>query len=226
MKTSVNVLPSPYHRVRAEVPLCSIHVAVSDVSAFRAAGFSITSHCHVAVEITRQRHAPILFFARYADTEQLMNRPTLAMIGLCALTAASASPPIATSLSNSYHVFTRSLDLDDSGVGEIPSRFRWSVETCTVTVGPQGHVVHDSRVMLRLYDPEQNFTALTAQMDLNTAENLQRQLAELIALKRKNPSFQRTPKLYESDMIPVGRITGVDGNGKVTVELKPKKSAP
>jgi hypothetical protein len=48
----------------------------------------------------------------------------------------------------------------------------------------QGKPVPDSRVMLRRYDPDHNFNALTAQMGLETAETLQRELAGIIAKKR------------------------------------------
>ena len=78
--------------------------------------------------------------------------------------------------------------------------------------------------MMRLYDPDQNFTALTAQMDLETAETLQRALAEIIAKKRQNADYQYRPQLYNSSLIPVGQIKGVDGNGELIIELQPKNA--
>ena len=62
----------------------------------------------------------------------------------------------------------------------------------------------DTRVMMRLYDPDHNFTALTAKMDLATAEKLQRELADIIAKKRKNADYQYRPQLYDSSLIPTG----------------------
>ncbi|EMI46620.1 hypothetical protein RRSWK_00859 [Rhodopirellula sp. SWK7] len=78
--------------------------------------------------------------------------------------------------------------------------------------------------MLRLYDPNHNSTALTAQMDLETAEKLQRELAEIIAKKRENPAFQHRPKLYDPSMTPTGRLTGINKDGKAIIELEPKKT--
>lgn len=66
--------------------------------------------------------------------------------------------------------------------------------------------ITDSRVMLRLYDPNENFTALTAQMDLETAEKLQRELADIIAKKRRNPEFQYVPSLSDPSLIPRGDV--------------------
>ena len=78
--------------------------------------------------------------------------------------------------------------------------------------------------MLRLYDPNQNFTAMTAQMDLETAERLQRELADIIAKKRQNADYQHRPQLYDSSLIPAGRITGIDSDGTAIIELQPRKA--
>jgi len=82
----------------------------------------------------------------------------------------------------------------------------------------------DTRVMMRLYDPDQNFTALTAQMDLETAETLQRELANIIAKKRENADYQFRPQLYDSSLIPTGEIKGVGRNGELIIELQPQKA--
>lgn len=151
----------------------------------------------------------------------------VAILGACFLTAVYAASPAATErtpVDNSYYVFTKSLKIDDSGVGQIPSRFKWSVETCVAGFDFQGNALPDSRVMLRLYDPAHNFTAITAQMNLETAENLQRQLAEVIAKKRVNPNFQHRPKLYDPNKVPAATITGVDENGIAIIELEPKQA--
>jgi len=111
------------------------------------------------------------------------------------------------STSNSYYLFTKALHVDGSGVVAVPSRYKWSVETCVVGFDSRIKPITDSRVMLRLYDPNENFTALTAQMDLETAEKLQRELADLIAKKRQNPEFQYVPQLYDPSLIPSGDDT-------------------
>jgi hypothetical protein len=128
-----------------------------------------------------------------------------AFVAACGiLTAVVAAPPNATS--NAYYLFTKALHADDSGVVAVPSRYKWSVETCVVGFDSRTKPITDSRVMLRLYDPNENFTALTAQMDLETAEKLQRELADLIAKKRQNPEFQYVPQLYDSSLIPRGDV--------------------
>ncbi|MBL7037161.1 MAG: type II toxin-antitoxin system RelE/ParE family toxin [Pirellulaceae bacterium] len=70
-------------------------------------------------------------------------------------------------------------------------------------------------LVVAIYDPDHNFTALTAQMDLETAEKLQRDLADIIAKKRQNADYQYRPQLYDSSLIPTGRITGINNNGAV-----------
>ena len=76
--------------------------------------------------------------------------------------------------------------------------------------------------MLRLYDPNKNFTAISAQMDLETAEKLQRELADIIAKKRQNPSYQYRLQLYDPSLIPIGEVKRVDKNGQLLIELHPK----
>jgi hypothetical protein len=126
-------------------------------------------------------------------------------------------------LGNSYYLYTGALAIDESGVAPIPSRFQWSVETSWRGGDGNGNDLPDSRVMLRLYDPDRNFTALTAQMDLETATRLQHELTTIIAQKRKDPTFQFRPQLYGSQDIPTKRIIGVDQNGTAIVEDAPGK---
>lgn len=123
--------------------------------------------------------------------------------------------------SNSYYLYTKALSATESGVVAVPSRFKWSIETSWSGIDAQGKDLPDTRVMMRLYDPEHNFTALTAQMDLATAEKLQRELADIIAEKRKNADYQYRPQLYDSSLIPTGEIKGIDRNGELIIELKP-----
>jgi len=154
------------------------------------------------------------------------HRPVvIAFVAFCGvLTLVFAAQPIEKNLGsgNSYHLFTKALHVNDSGVVEIPSRFKWSVETCVAGFDLQGNPIADSRVMLRLYDPNKNFTAISAQMDLETAEKLQRELADIIAKKRQNPSYQYRPQLYDPSLIPIGEVKGVDKNGQLLIELHPK----
>lgn len=139
----------------------------------------------------------------------------IAFFAACGLfTTYFAATPDVTN--NSYFLFTKAFPVDESGVVAVPSRYKWSVETCVVGFDVRSQPITDSRVMLRLYDPDQNFTALTAQMDLETAEKLQRELADLIAQKRQNPAFQLVPQLYDARLIPSG-----DGIGSAsTFEMK------
>jgi hypothetical protein len=123
---------------------------------------------------------------------------------------------------NSYYLYTKALPVTDGGVVAVPSRFKWSIETSWSGIDAQGKDLPDTRVLMRLYDPEQNFTAFTAQMDLETAEKLQRELADIIAKKRHNADFQYRPQLYDSSMIPTGEIKGVRKNGELIIELQPK----
>ncbi len=134
---------------------------------------------------------------------------------LAAVRAADQQPQL---LGNSYYVYTSALTIDESGVVPIPSRFQWSVETSWRGTDVNGNDLPDSRVLLRLYDPDHNFTALTAQMDLETAAKLQQELAAIIAKKRQDPTFQHRPQLYESKDIPTKRVVGVDDKGTAIVE--------
>ena len=142
------------------------------------------------------------------------------------LSAVVAAPPNAKTDSsrNSYSLFTKALHVDDNGVVAVPSRFTWSVETCVAGFDLQGNAIADSRVMLRLYDPNENFTALTAQMDLETAEKLQRELDDIVAKKRQNPDYQYRPQLYDPSWTPTGEIKGVNQNGQLIIELHPKNA--
>ena len=125
---------------------------------------------------------------------------------------------------NSFHLYTGALQRNNAGVVAVPSRFKWSVETSWRGIDAQGKNLPDTRVMLRLYDPDHNFTALTAQMDLETAEKLQCELADIIAKKRQDPDFQHRPQLYDSSLIPTGRFKGVNPDGEPIIELEPKQA--
>jgi hypothetical protein len=141
------------------------------------------------------------------------------LVLLAAITVAFGGSPERGVNRNSYYLYTKALTATDAGVIAVPSRFKWSVETSWRGMDAQGRDLPDTRVMLRLYDPDQNFTAITAQMDLETAERLQRELADIIAKKRQNPDFQYRPQLYDPSLIPTGKIKGVDENGVAIIEL-------
>lgn len=123
---------------------------------------------------------------------------------------------------NSYYLYTKSLTLNDSGVALVPSRYRWSVETSSAGFDMNGIRLPDSRVMLRLYDPDQNSTVLTAQMDLATAAKLQQELAEIVVKKLQDPTYQHHPQLYDSKDIPKMEIIGVDEHGYAILEEEEK----
>jgi hypothetical protein len=128
---------------------------------------------------------------------------------LCvALSVAYAANPERNTKDNSYYLYTRALSTTDAGVVAVPSRFKWSIETSWSGIDAQGKDLPDTRVMMRLYDPDQNFTAFTAQMDLETAENLQQKLADMIEKKRENAVFQYRPQLYDSSLIKVAEPKG------------------
>lgn len=154
---------------------------------------------------------------------RIRNSPLLlTCLALCAvISVAYAATPELGAKSNSYYLYTQALNITDSGVVAVPSRFKWSIETSWSGIDAQGKDLPDTRVMMRLYDPDQNFTALTAQMDLATAEKLQRELADIIAKKRENADYQYRPQLYDASLIPTGEIKGVDSNGELILELKP-----
>ncbi len=141
-----------------------------------------------------------------------------------AITVVYAGTQERSSQDNAYNLYTKALNTTDSGVAKVPSRYKWSVETSWSGIDAQGNDLPDTRVMMRLYDPDHNFTALTAQMDLETAETLQRELADIIAKKRQNPGYQFRPKLYDSSLIPVGEIKGLDSNGELIIELQRRKA--
>lgn len=175
---------------------------------------------------------PKLYLARaklycvHRHTMRHMKRPSLLLcLALSAvISVAYAATPASNTDSDSYHLYTKALTTTDAGVVAVPSRFKWSIETSWSGIDAQGNDLADTRVMMRLYDPEHNFTAFTAQMDLDTAEYLQRQLADMIAKKRQSPDYQYRPQLYDSSMIPHGRITGVDDNGQATIEFESGKA--
>ena len=152
----------------------------------------------------------------------------VALVAFCGVLTVVAAPPTAKNASsgNSYYLFTKALHVDDSGVVAVPSRFKWSVETSFSGLDVQGNNLPDSRVMLRLYDPDQNLTALTAQMDLATAARLHHELGEIIVKKLDNPAFEHRPQLYDPKLIPTGRIKGIDEDGQAIIELEYPKHAP
>ena len=144
----------------------------------------------------------------------------LTSLALCAaITVACAATPERSTKSNSYYFFTKALTTTDAGVVAVPSRFKWSIETSWSGIDTQGKDLPDTRVMMRLYDPDQNFTALTAQMDLETADKLQHELAAIVAQKRQNPDFQHRPQHYDPKALPRGELIDIDKNGVVTIKL-------
>lgn len=132
-----------------------------------------------------------------------------------------AASPTGKMPGNSYCVYTKALNVDGSGVAVVPPEFQWSVETSWSGVDAQGNNLPDQRVMLRLYDPNHNFTALTAQMDLTTAAKLHQELGDIIGNKRRDQNFEHRPQLYDSKNIPTMRVIGVDKNGVAIVEEVP-----
>lgn len=144
---------------------------------------------------------------------------------LCAVLTAVYAAPLTDSAGsihrqNLYQFYTAKLTVDDSGVVKVPSRYQWSVETTWLSTDAKGNKLPDSGVLLRLYDPDHNFTALTAQMDLDTAEKLQGELAEIIEKKRRDPDFEFRPQLYDPKDIPVGELKGINKDGQAIIELR------
>ena len=148
----------------------------------------------------------------------------IALFAFAAITVAYAGTNELTTADNSYYLYTGAFKPSDTGVVAVPSRFKWSVETSWRGTDAQGNNLPDTRVMVRLYDPNHNFTALTAQLDLETAERLQRDLADIIAKKRQNPDFQHRPQLYDASLIPTGRFKGITESGEAIIELEPKQA--
>ena len=121
---------------------------------------------------------------------------------------------------------TKALRIDDSGVAVIPQRFKWSVETSWKGSDLQGKNLPDTRVMLRLHDPDHNSTAITAQMDLATASKLHQELGNIIVRKLQDPDYQFRPRLYDPKDIPTGRIVGVDKKGVAIIEFDDATTPP
>lgn len=157
---------------------------------------------------------------------------TVLTIVLCGLLAAVlAGPPSSPNATpgNSFHLFTNALSVDESGVVEVPSRYKWSVETSFSGIDLTGRNLPDSRLMLRLYDPDNNFTAITAQMDLETASKLHHELGVILKKKLQDPEFVHRPTLYKPQDIPKGRFKGIDKKGQAIIELEystPPEKAP
>lgn len=145
---------------------------------------------------------------------------TFVLCGLLAVVLAGpATSPHGTRV-NSFYLFTKALKVDEEGVAEVPSRYKWSVETSFSGVDVTGRGLPDSRIMLRLYDPDQNFTALTAQMDLETATKLHHELGDILVKKLQDPLYKQEPTFYDSKNLPVGRFKGIDKNGKAIIEIE------
>ncbi|BBO31589.1 hypothetical protein [Lacipirellula parvula] len=125
---------------------------------------------------------------------------------------------IASTLGNSFYLYTSELHADKAGVVEVPSSYQWSVEASWRGVDVHGNDLPDTRVMLRLYDPAHNFTALTAQMDLATAAKLQAELASIISKKIENPGFQHRPQLWDSSEFPKMTVKEIKPDGEVVLE--------
>lgn len=157
---------------------------------------------------------------------QRIQKPTifLALCACAALTVAYAGTSANSVTGNSYYFYIGAFKPSAAGVVAVPSRYKWSVETSWRGTDAHGNNLPDTRMMLRLYDPSQNFTALTAQLDLETAERLQRDLADIIAKKRQNPNFQYRPQLYDSNLIPTGRLNGVTENGEAIIEVESQQA--
>ncbi len=157
---------------------------------------------------------------------QRIRKPTILIaLSACAVfTVAYAGTKEHSVIGNSYYLYTGAFKPSDAGVVKVPSRFKWSVETSWRGTDVQGNNLPDTRVMVRLYDPDHNCTALTAQLDLESAERLQRELANIIAKKHQNSDFQYRPKLYDSSLIPTGRFKGITENGEAIIELEPKQA--
>ncbi len=149
----------------------------------------------------------------------------LILLALCAaITITYAQDPWRSTKGNSYYLYTNALTMTDAGVVAVPSRFKWSIETSWSGIDVDGKDLPDTRVMMRLYDPDHNFTAFTAQMDLETAEELQQELAKLIARKRENPDYQDRPQLWDSSLIPVSEIKGLEKDDELIIELHPRNA--
>ena len=110
---------------------------------------------------------------------------------MCLIFTVAVAAPLTTQSKNhgnSYLMYIKSLPVDDSGLVELPSRFKWSVETGSSGFDIRGKPLPDPRIMLRLYDPDQPYTTvLTAKMDLATAAKLHHELGDLLVKKLENP---------------------------------------
>ncbi len=151
---------------------------------------------------------------------KLLPPTLLAFCGILTAVFAALTTETIDAQANSYYLYTKALRVDEHGVAAIPPRFKWSVETSCAGIGTQGNKLPDSRLMLRLYDPDQNFTAITAQMGLATAAKLHHDLGEIIVKILQNPNHKHQPQLYDPKNIPTGRFKGnVDKNGVLNIEL-------
>lgn len=144
----------------------------------------------------------------------------LAVCGVLTVVYAATPPEInqAAALGNSFNMYTSALHVNDSGVVAIPSRYRWSVETSWRGIDLSGKNLPDTRVTLRLHDPDHNFSAFMAQMDLATTAKLHHELGNIIIKKLQDPNYQYRPQLYRPDQIPRKRIIGIDAKGTAILE--------
>lgn len=120
---------------------------------------------------------------------------------------------------NAYYLYTATQQPSPNGVFRIPSRYQWSVETCGQRRNAQGQTVPDDRIMLRLYDPENPVTAMIAQMNQETAEQLRQDLTKVINGRQRDPGFQHRPQLHQPGSLPKGELVSIDASGAVTVKL-------
>lgn len=93
-------------------------------------------------------------------------------------------------LENVYRTYTSAYRVEENGVVVLPANLVWDVETSWRGMDLQGNLLPDTRVMLRLRDPNLNYSALTAQMDLATAAKLHHDLGQMIIKKLQNPYYQ------------------------------------
>lgn len=122
--------------------------------------------------------------------------------------------PQASPLGNSYYLYTGRLSPSESGVVAIPAGYVWSVETSWRGIDLQGNNLADTRIMLRLHNPDENFSAITAQMDLATAAKLHHELGEIIIKKLQDPAFQDRLHVGSAEQgNPNRTVVGTDADG-------------
>lgn len=142
-----------------------------------------------------------------------------AVVVVCMLLSTlPADTPTWIAKGNTWNMYTSALQVSDSGVVSIPSRYRWSIETGMRGIDANGKRLPDGRILLRLHDPDHNFSCFIAQMDLATAAKLHHDLGEMLIKKLEDPGYMYKPKLYRPDQIPTKRIIGIDAKGNAILE--------